>query len=413
MLYEVQAPPRKSKLTYRPDVDGLRAVAVLLVVFDHIQTRFTTGGYIGVDVFFVISGYLISSLILSEMAAGKFSVVNFYERRIRRIFPALLAMLLGTAVLAYIFYVPSETEAFARSLLAALFSGSNFLFWHQAGYFDAPSAFKPLLHTWSLAVEEQFYIIFPLFLIAVRRWLPNRLRMAIWGITALTFVAACFFVRRDPTAAFFFAPLRAWELLIGTIISQHYVPAIDGKWQRNIAAIAGLLMILVPGTLYTSGTLFPGLAALPPCVGAALIIAAGETGPSVVSRLLAWRPFVFIGLISYSLYLWHWPILVFLQTNYVSTSSSWRLKAGVFAASMVAGTLSWLLVERPFRTGQFRPGRRTLFLVTGVAVAVVAIVGVSMVASGGFPPDFPLTHALSTATPTTTPLSHFVKTFVS
>jgi len=148
------AEPR-TKLTYRPDVDVLRAVAVLLVVFDHLGTCIR-GGHIGVDVFFVISGYLISSVILSDMAAGGFSIAGFYERRIRRIFPALLVMLAGSAVLAFFCLVPSDLESFSVSMLAALFSVSNFLFWHQAGYFDASSAFKPLLHTWSLAVEEQF-----------------------------------------------------------------------------------------------------------------------------------------------------------------------------------------------------------------------------------------------------------------
>jgi peptidoglycan/LPS O-acetylase OafA/YrhL len=394
-------PQRRTQITYRPDVDGLRAVAVLLVVFDHINTR-VTGGYIGVDVFFVISGYLITSVILSEMAAGTFSVTNFYERRIRRILPALLVMLLGCAAITCFCCVPSETDVFARSLLSALFSVSNFFFWHQsrtnfvvwhhAGYFDiSRTGIDTLLHTWSLAVEEQFYIFFPLFLIVVRRWFPNRLRIAIWSITILTFTLACVCVHRDPNAAFYFAPLRAWELLIGTVVSQHYVPAIKGKWVRNLAAMAGLLLILVPSMLYTATTHFPGLAALPPCAGAALLIAAGETGDSLVGRLLSWRPIVFIGLISYSLYLWHWPILIFLEEKYIHLDydSSKQRKLAVFAATLVVATLSWLFVERPFRQGRFRPGRRALFLVTGVAVVLIAAVGVFMVTSQGFRSRFP------------------------
>lgn len=394
-------PQRKSKITYRPDVDGLRAIAVLLVLFDHINTR-VTGGYIGVDVFFVISGYLISSVILSEMASGTFSVLNFYERRIRRILPALLVVLLGCAVVTCICCVPSETDVFARSLLSALFSVSNFFFWHQsrtnfvvwhhAGYFDVSrTGIDTLLHTWSLAVEEQFYIFFPLFLIGVRRWFSNRLRIAIWSITILTFALACVYVYRDPTAAFYFAPLRAWELLIGTVVSQHYVPRIQGKGSRNFAALAGLLLILVPSVLYSATTHFPGLAALPPCVGAALLIAAGETGDSLVGRLLSWRPVVFIGLISYSLYLWHWPIVIFLEENYIHLDygSPKRLKLAVFLAALIAGTLSWLFVERPFRQGRFRPGRRALFLVTGVAVALIAVGGMLMVASHGWRSRFP------------------------
>ena len=378
-------------LTYRPDVDGLRAVAVLLVFFDHLHSRFT-GGYIGVDVFFVISGYLISSVILSDMAAGRFSIVNFYERRIRRIFPALLVMLLGSSLLAYRCFVPSEIEAFARSLLAALFSISNLLFWHQAGYFDTPSSLKPLLHTWSLAVEEQFYIFFPLFLVAVRRLLPGRLKAAIWTVTAVTFALACLSVRSHPTAAFFFAPLRAWELLFGTILSQRYVPAIDGKVQRNLAALTGLLLILVPSLRYGSQTPFPGLAALPPCLGAALLIAAGETGSSLVGRVLAWRPIVFVGLISYSLYLWHWPILVFQNTSYILTnapSGTTAMKTAVFVASIVVATLSWRFVETPFRKGSLRPGRRMLFAINGLGGAVIASIGLCMVVSHGLSARFP------------------------
>jgi peptidoglycan/LPS O-acetylase OafA/YrhL len=378
-------------LTYRPDLDGLRAVAVLLVFFDHLRTRFT-GGYIGVDVFFVISGYLISSVILSDMTAGRFSIVNFYERRIRRIFPALLVMLLGTTLLAYRCFVPSEIEAFARSLLAALFSVSNLLFWHQAGYFDAPSSLKPLLHTWSLAVEEQFYIVLPLFLVAVRRLLPGRLKAAIWTVTAVTFALAALWVRRDPAAVFFFAPLRSWELLFGTILSQRYVPAIDGKIQRDLAALAGLLLILVPSLRYTHETPFPGLAALPPCLGAALLIAAGETGSSLVGRMLASRPFVFVGLISYSLYLWHWPILVFQNTSYIliaATPGTKEVKIAVFVASMVVATLSWRFVETPFRKGNLRPGRRVLFSINGLGGAAIASIALVMVVSHGLPARFP------------------------
>jgi peptidoglycan/LPS O-acetylase OafA/YrhL len=384
-------PQPATKPTYRPDVDGLRAVAVLLVFFNHLHTRFT-GGYIGVDVFFVISGYLINSVILSDIAAGEFSIGTFYERRIRRIFPALLVMLLGTTLLAYRCFVPSEIEAFARSLLAALFSVSNFLFWHQSGYFDAPSSLKPLLHTWSLAVEEQFYIFFPLFLVVMRRLLPGRLKAATWTATAITFALACFWVRRNPTAAFFFAPLRAWELLFGAILSQRYLPAIDGKVQRELAALAGLLLILVPSLRYTSETPFPGLAALLPCLGTGLLIAAGETGSSLVGRVLAWRPFVFVGLISYSLYLWHWPILVFQNTSYIliaAPSGTKAMKIAVFMASMVVATLSWRYVETPFRKGKLRPGRRMLFAVNGVVGVVIASIGWRMVVSHGFSARFP------------------------
>jgi len=369
----------------------MRAVAVLLVVFCHLQYHLFLGGYIGVDVFFVISGFLISSVILSDMHAGKFSIVSFYERRIRRIFPALLVMMLATSIMAYRYYMPTELIAFGWSQLAALFSVSNMLFWRQTGYFDGPSALKPFLHTWSLAVEEQFYILFPIFLIVVRRLFPNRLKLAIWVLTGVTFVAACVWVERDASTAFYLAPLRAWELLIGTVLSQRYLPSIKGAVARNVASLTGILFILFAAFRYNSQTAFPGFSALAPVLGAGLIIAAGETGSSVVGKILGWRPVVFIGLISYSLYLWHWPILVFQNSNSLLLE---RLpgdkygKIAVMVVSLIVATLSWWLVETPFRKGRFRPQRGPLFLINGVAVAGIAAIGIVMVAGSGLPGRF-------------------------
>jgi peptidoglycan/LPS O-acetylase OafA/YrhL len=377
--------------SYRPDIDGLRAVAVLLVIADHIGTR-ATGGFVGVDVFFVISGYLISAHILADMHEDRFSFLDFYERRIRRIIPALLAMLCAVTVFAYLYYVPSELEDYGRSLLSAILSYSNMLFWHQAGYFDAPSKLKPLLHTWSLGVEEQFYIVFPIFLFAVRRWLASRFKAAIWTVFILSFVAAAVWVRVDSTAAFFFAPLRAWELLIGTVLSQRYVPTIKGTAGRNAASCVGLLLILVPAFLYTPLTVFPGPTALLPCVGAALIIAAGETGLPMVNRLLTLKPVVFIGAISYSLYLWHWPLVAFEHTAPVlktmttdSRNGKWLLVSVMF----LLGALSWLLIEQPFRKGKFRPGRQILFTGLGSATMVVVVLALGIIVSGGLPGRYP------------------------
>ena len=375
------------KLRYRPDIDGLRAVAVLLVVFDHLRTR-VTGGYIGVDVFFVISGYLISAHILSQVNAGRFSVVDFYERRVRRIFPALLVMLLITSVLAWKFLLPVETVDFARSQLAALFSVSNFLFWSQAGYFDAPSSLKPLLHTWSLGVEEQFYVFFPLFILLIRRWLPRWLKPAIWAVAAVSFVLACIWVRYAPSAAFFWSPLRAWELLIGTLASQSDPPKLRTPLQRNLAATMGLALVVVPAFLFTARTPFPGLAALPACLGTALLIAAGETGTSLVGGALSFGPLVLIGLISYSFYLWHWPIIVFWNRGRMLADDAAldpRAKLILFSISLVVATVSWLLVETPFRKGRLRPNRSVLFLENGIGAAAVLALGVVMLKTHGLP----------------------------
>jgi peptidoglycan/LPS O-acetylase OafA/YrhL len=381
----------KTTLAYRSDVDGLRAVAVLLVLFCHLDYHLAKGGYIGVDVFFVISGYLISSVILTEMAAGKFSIAGFYERRIRRIFPALLAMLLGASLMAYRYLLPADLLAFARSELAALFSVSNFLFWSQSGYFDEVSAVNPMLHTWSLAVEEQFYILFPIFLVVVRRFCPKRLKAAVWTLTIVSLTVASIWVKFDSSSVFFLAPFRAWEFLIGTILSQRYLPSLKGPTQRNIASLAGIALILFAAAKYGPKTLFPGAAALAPCIGAALIIAAGETGTSLIGRALSWRPVVFIGLISYSLYLWHWPILVFQNTNSMLMERSVgdkQVKIVVIVLSILAAALSWLFIERPFRKGRFRPQRKTLLAISAVAVAVVAAVDCTMLAKGGLPSRF-------------------------
>jgi peptidoglycan/LPS O-acetylase OafA/YrhL len=294
---------KKSSPSYRRDIDGLRGIAVLLVLAFHLGTSKCSGGFIGVDVFFVISGYLISSIILSEISASRFSLLSFYERRIRRIAPALFVMMLVTSLLAYKFFLPAELEQFAKSLLASTFSISNLYFFHQSGYFEGPAAMKPLLHTWSLAVEEQFYIFLPLFLIAVRRFFPDRQRVLILSVAIASFCVSVWGAFHDPSRTFYLAHSRAWELLLGTLIALDMFPRFSNAIWRNAASMAGLSSILLAAVIYDRTTPFPGAAALVPCLGAALIIAAGRSGPSIVSRLLSLSPIVFVGMISYSLYL--------------------------------------------------------------------------------------------------------------
>jgi peptidoglycan/LPS O-acetylase OafA/YrhL len=379
---------------YRPDIDGLRAVAVLLVVFNHLRIRFN-GGYVGVDVFFVISGYLIGAHILSEMGRGEFSLVNFYERRIRRIVPALFVMLLGASLLACRYLLPTETVPFAGSLLAAIVSVSNILFAHQAGYFDAPSLSKPLLHTWSLGVEEQFYIFFPLLLLAIRRWFPRRLKIVLWTVAIASFVLSVIWVQRvNSTTAFFLAPWRAWELLLGAIASQSYLPRIKGPVARNVASLAGISLILWPAVSYSAATSFPGMAALPPCLGATLLILGGQDGPSLVGSVLSWRPVVFVGLISYSLYLWHWPLLTFFNASLVEHGhlpigvGQKTAKMTLLAVSLLLATLSWRFVETPFRKGSLRLPRRPLFIASAAAAGLLAAVAIGMTATHGLPQRF-------------------------
>ena len=383
-----------ARTSYRADIDGLRAIAVLLVVASHLHVAHFAGGYIGVDIFFVISGYLISSNILPQIRAGSFSLTDFYLRRIRRIFPALIVMLAATIPIAWRFLFPTEMVEYARSLLAAVFACSNTLLWSWGGYFSSENDLKPLLHTWSLGVEEQFYLLFPLCLLAITRLgRPGWIRRSIWTLAVVSFVVASILAYRNPHAAFFNVGLRAWELMAGAILSQRYVPSPRRRISREIAGILGLLCVFLPAILYTANTTFPGLAALPPCLGAALLIAAGEKGFSLPGRLLSLPPFVFFGLISYSLYLWHWPVQVFynlrhLQTcapGFCATPISHTAQAFIFLISVAIATLSWRYVETPFRKRKHIFTARRLVVTSSSAAALAAACGLLLVATHGAP----------------------------
>jgi peptidoglycan/LPS O-acetylase OafA/YrhL len=380
---------------YRPDIDGLRAVAVLSVLAFHIGAGFIRGGYVGVDVFFVISGYLISSVIFSEIAASHFSILGFYERRIRRIFPALFCMFIVFSAAAVFFLLPTEFVDFAKSLLAAATSTSNFYFWQHSCYFDQPTS-NPLLHTWSLAVEEQFYILFPIFLVIVRRFFPRRLTVAVLVLFLASLTASVVMTYYYPTAAYYMPCTRAWELLLGTLVSLGIFPSLQSSMLRNLATLTGMCLIVYSVLCYTQKTPFPGIAAFVPCFGSALIIGAGQFGPSLVGRVLSWRPVVFIGLISYSLYLWHWPVIILhtmgLSVNldnimphrYAVLLPPFRFDMYMeIVTSFVLAVLSWRFVERPFRRHPQRIGKRTLFaLSAAVMVLIVAFSGTVIFASG-------------------------------
>lgn len=358
-------PQKHSALAYRADIDGLRAVAVLLVIGYHLEIARFHGGFVGVDVFFVISGFLISSVILAQISTSTFSIVSFYERRIRRIFPALIVMMFITSVLAYRYFLPTELQDFAKSLLAATFSLSNFYFWRHSGYFDAPAAMKPLLHTWSLGVEEQFYIVFPLFLVLVRRLFPNRLRQAVVVIALVSFAISAVGAFKDPVSTFYLAHTRAWELLLGTILSLKLLPEISRPLLRNLAAALGLVLIVAAGYYYRTITPFPGIAALAPCLGAALIIAAGQSGTSLVGRALSLKPMVFIGLISYSLYLWHWGVL---SLSRWSIGIHWWSVPFQAACMFLLAAMSYRFIETPLRRSSWS-GKRLFSVGYGLSAS--------------------------------------------
>lgn len=266
-------------LTYRADIDGLRAIAVLAVIFFHAGVPGFSGGFVGVDVFFVISGFLITSIIIKEIHAGQFSIARFYERRIRRIFPALFPVIAFTVAISAILFDADTFKGFGKSITATTFFGSNILFWKESGYFDASSITKPMLHTWSLAVEEQFYIFFPILLIAITRFSKSRYFQWLLGIGLVSLITSIYGVyTTHQVASFYLVPTRAWELLCGSILALGVIPQLRSNFHRHLFSIAGLGLIFFSVGRYTEDTLFPGAAALTPVLGASLIIFSGMGG---------------------------------------------------------------------------------------------------------------------------------------
>ena len=309
--------PSGNAQAYRPDIDGLRAIAVLAVLLYHVGGFGLTGGFGGVDVFFVISGYLITTIIQREIESGTFSLLNFYERRIRRIFPALVAVTVVATLVSAMLLLPEDFKEYGKSLLNLMAISSNYYFMRKTGYFDAAASEKPLLHTWSLAVEEQFYIVFPLLLLVLSRF--GR-RAVIAGLTALafaSFLASAATLENAPARAFFATPGRVWELLIGVLTAVMGPALITSRLHREALAALGLALIGYGYFFYTDATPFPGPAALAFCLGAAFIIYAGTSGGETLTARMLSSPLVAsIGLISYSVYLWHWPLIVFVRYRF-------------------------------------------------------------------------------------------------
>ncbi|MBX3503969.1 MAG: acyltransferase [Parvibaculum sp.] len=369
---------------YRADIDGLRALAVVPVVLFHAGIPGFTGGYVGVDVFFVISGYLITSILVAEIEKGSFSIAKFYERRIRRLLPALFTVIAASSIAAFFFLLPDEMKAFGRSVVATILFASNFLFWKEAGYFDSEAESKPLLHTWSLAVEEQFYIVFPIALLLCYRLAPRLVPWAIGLAGLLSFVLAVAGQTLWPEGNFYLAPPRAWELMLGAILALNIVPSVRHELARSALALSGIIAICLSIFLYDNQTPFPGPSALLPTVGAALIIYAGLAGQSSVGSWLAFRPLVFIGLVSYSFYLWHWPVLVYARMYAIRDLTLIESTAAI-VASFVLAVLSWRHIERPFRERTALRNRRHLFATTFAGMAAIMGAGILVVTANGLP----------------------------
>ena len=365
---------------YRPDIDGLRAIAVLAVLIYHAFPAALPGGFVGVDIFFVISGYLISRHILEELATRSFSIRTFYARRVRRIFPALALVLLACLLFGWLSLTPGEYERLGRHVFAGALFLANFLSWREAGYFDTAADIKPLLHLWSLGIEEQFYIVWPLLLALlwrVRRWLG----WGMAGLIGLSLVWSLYTVRHDPVADFYSPLTRFWELAIGAVLAwlakqqraQALQPYATGMSWLGLALLAAALLLI------DSGDAFPGAWALLPTLGAALLI---QAGPAALpnQKLLAWRPMVWVGLISYPLYLWHWPLLTFARILEGATPTV-TVRWALLALSFVLAWLTWRFVERPVRT---RPRSRVLIWALCLAMAAVGVAGFVVKSAHGY-----------------------------
>ncbi len=363
-------------MQYRRDIDGLRAVAVLPVILFHAGFTVFPGGFVGVDVFFVISGYLITRLILTDLDAGRFSLTYFYERRARRILPALFVMLAVSSVLAWITLMPRDMEAFARSLLGTGLFASNIVFWKEAGYFDTASHLKPLLHTWSLAIEEQFYIFFPLLLMLIWR----RGRRFVVPILVVTFVLSLGLAQwgavHKPNSAFYLLPTRAWELLVGVFcafyLHRHPQPCTGA----GAGSALGLSMIVGAVIFFHDGMVWPGINALVPTLGTALVILYANP-LTRTGRMLQAGPLVGLGLISYSAYLWHQPVFVFANYRNLTALSPLAMM-GLVGLTLGLAWVSWRFVERPFRRRRAiaRPALFRLSMAGLVACVAAGFVGV-------------------------------------
>lgn len=367
------------KVQYRPEIDGLRAVAVLPVILFHAGFQTFSGGFVGVDVFFVISGYLITTIILHELDQGSFTIAGFYERRARRILPALLLVVFACIPFAWFVLYPRHFTEFAQSLVAVATFSSNVFFWKQQNYFGTAAELKPLLHTWSLAVEEQFYILFPLALLAFRRlWKPHLLPL-LFVLLVLGLALSHWASYSKPSAAFFFLPTRGWELLVGAVVAAYllnFEPKVAPPL-RQVLGATGLLMILAAVLMYDKSTPFPGGYALLPTLGAALVILFGTQG-TLAFRVLCAKPMVVIGLISYSAYLWHQPLLAF------DRHADMGMPILMVALSLILAFLSWKYVELPFRgkSPALNLGRKGTLMASCALLVLLAATGAALWKSG-------------------------------
>ncbi len=387
---------------YRADIDGLRGIAVLTVVGFHTFPQFVPGGFVGVDIFFVISGFLISGILLKSLEAGTFSFLDFYSRRIKRIFPALAVVLLTTWAIGWFVLLADEYQNLGKHIAGGSAFISNFILWNESGYFDTEAQLKPLLHLWSLGVEEQFYILWPiLLLISWKRRLNILVVIVIFGFVSFSFNAVQ--IVTSPITAFYLPMSRMWELMLGALLAfgesngQRWRPAFRPWIQRynpnieavllNFTAACGIALIVVSVAYLDKSMKYPGWWALMPTLGAFLLMAVGNDA-WINRNILANRLLVFVGLISYPLYLWHWPLLSFAENIYAQNPPR-EIKIAAVALAMVLAWLTYEFFEKPIRHGRFSKLRRSVPIALIVSTVCVGALGVATYLMDGFLNRFP------------------------
>lgn len=367
---------------FRPDIEGLRAVAVIAVLLFHLGFARASGGFVGVDVFFVVSGFLIGGIVVREAAAGSFSVADYLERRVRRIVPAMLAVLAAVSLVAAVLLLPGELTEYAASLGSSTLFIANIHFWlHRGAY--AESDYDVLLHMWTLGVEGQFYLLLPLLVLA----LAKLGRRGLWfGLVAVALGSAAVSLIMKANSGFYMMPPRLWEFLAGTMVAITPLPFLKVRWVREGLAITGLVLIVYAVTAFHAETPFPGWRAAIPCAGAAAIIAAGSNGRSVIGDLLTLAPVRFLGRISYSLYLWHWPVIVVLLLGLPAGELDTGLRLVATIVSLALAVLTWRYVEEPFRRRSVPRGP----LLAGSGLVAAGLVGMAfaLTLTAGWPQRF-------------------------
>lgn len=368
-----------SSIKYRKDIDGLRALAIIPVLLYHVGYNVFSGGYVGVDVFFVISGFLITKILVNDINNGAYSLITFYERRIRRIVPALACVIVFVLAASPFFLAPDEYSFLTREIIGTLLFSSNIVSYLKSGYFSTDAEQRPLLHTWSLGVEEQFYIVIPVILFFTFKYFKSKIKFVLMLSALASFAMSVLLTKIHPTSSFYLLHTRFWELSAGALVAVEALKPSTSYLYKELLSAVGVVLILIAVFTFTPTMVFPGVIAIVPVLGATLIILNAEN--TITGKILSLRPFVFVGLISYSLYLWHWPLIVFSRDKYIVDLE--LSKEVVVSASVLMAWLSMKFIEAPFRDKKLY-NRGKVFKHTGIAYTLILLVAISILPLKGW-----------------------------